>query len=218
VTPRRTWILLALGLLAASLACGEPPGAEPAPRRPVDQVVAKLRLAGVPFDAPQAKPDFALRDTRGRPFDFRRDTQGVLTLLFFGYTHCPDVCPVHLANIASALATEPQIRDRVKVVFVAVDPQRDTPERVREWLDRFDHHFIGLVGTPEEVRQAQVAAGVPPATVGARWEGGYAVDHAAWVVLYTADGWGRLRYPFGTRQREWAHDLAILATDGWPAA
>lgn len=178
--------------------------------------MAELRLAGAPVEEPARKPDFVLTDTRGEPYAFRPETAGRLTLLFFGYTSCPDVCPVHLANLAAALRGDPEVRRAVEVVFVGVDPERDTPERLRSFLDGFDPSFVGLTGSPEALAAAQRAAGVPEAFVDATWEGGYSVSHAGWILVYTPDGRARLKYPFGTRQKEWAHDLGVLVRRGWP--
>lgn len=182
------------------------------------EVVERLRLSGVPFSVPLPKPHFTLTDTSGHPFHFHAETQGYLTLLFFGYTHCPDVCPVHMANIAAVLKREPDLRSELKVVFVGVDAPRDTPKAVRAFLDKFDPSFIGLTGTPAQLKRAELAAAVPPSFVQKRFKGGYTVSHAAWVLLYTRDDLSHLRYPFGTRQSQWAHDLAVLAKGGWPAS
>ncbi|MGH7658720.1 MAG: SCO family protein, partial [Gemmatimonadales bacterium] len=163
-------------------------------------------LRGVAVVPPGPKPEFTLTDTEGEPFDFREKTDGTLTLLFFGYTNCPDVCPLHMANIAAVLRTLP-IRDarRVSVVFVTTDPGRDTPERLRAWLRDFDPRFIGLTGTPEELQTAQAAAGVPAAIVEpSSSHADYAVGHAGQVLAYTADNRYRAAYPFGTRQEDWA--------------
>lgn len=168
---------------------------------------------------PQAAPDFRLTTTDGTAFDFRRDTKGALALLFFGYTHCPDVCPVHIANLGRVIKAMP-MEDvaRIKVVFVTTDPARDTPERLRNWLDNFHASFIGLVGTEEEIRQAQAAAGLIPAAREAPDSanpGAYFVSHAAQVIAFTSDGLAHVVYPFGVRQQDWANDLPILAR-GWP--
>src|SRR6185369_9103221 len=88
---------------------------------------------------PLTKPQFTLTNTSGASFDFRAETQGYVTLLFFGYTHCPDECPLHMAAIATSLKQlAPEVRGQVKVVFVTADPARDTPSVLRAWLDRFD--------------------------------------------------------------------------------
>ena len=179
---------------------------------------------GVRAPEPIAKPSFVLADTEGRPYDFRKETDGRLTLLFFGYTHCPDVCPVHLANIAAVLREMPyDDRQRVKVVFVSTDPERDTPARIREWLDAFDPAFVGLRGTLAEVNAIQAtmglgaAAPVAPGTPGAgtATDGGYTVGHAGQVIAFTPDDRAHLLYPFGTRQRDWAADLPKLVHERW---
>jgi len=211
-----------LGYLAIAIAvaaCGPPADDSNAPADPSRAIVRRLGLHGEPVPAAARRPDFVLTDTEGRSFDFRRDTEGRLTLLFFGYTNCPDICPVHLANLSAVLdMAPPDLRSQVRVVFVGVDAGRDTPERVREWLSHFDPSFVGLTGTQEQLDAAQVAAGVPPAFVDDEWEGGYSVGHAAWIALFTADDRAQLRYPFGIRQSEWAHDLEILVERGWPDA
>src|SRR3982750_1080321 len=97
---------------------------------------------------PLPKPRFVLTDTSGAPFDFWNRTQGSVTLLFFGYTECPDQCPLHMAKIGVALKSlPPGVADQVKPVFVTTDPARDTPAVLRRWLDHFDPHFVGLTGT-----------------------------------------------------------------------
>ena len=88
------------------------------------------RLFGIELPNPGPKPDFTLTDFAGRRFEFRRATDGRLTFLFFGYTHCPDICPVHMANLAAVIARLPRAEaDRVRVIFVTTDPRRDTPGR-----------------------------------------------------------------------------------------
>ena len=105
-------------------------------------------LRGWVIDTPVPKPDLTLTDTNGEAFDLRAETEGYLTLVFFGYTYCPDVCPVHMANLGAVFGDLiPEVRDRIKVVFVSTDPERDTPERLRSWLDNFDRSFVGLRGT-----------------------------------------------------------------------
>src|SRR5258708_39236525 len=105
---------------------------------------------------PLPKPNFTLIDTSGAPFDFWSRTQGYVTLLFFGYAHCPDQCPLHLENIAIALKKMPSgLDDHVKLVFVTTDPVRDTPQGLRSWLDRFYRRFLALTGGEPSTRAAQ---------------------------------------------------------------
>ena len=181
-----------------------------------DRVVAELGLHGIAL-GPLERPDFVLTESEGAAYDFRAETGRGVTLLYFGYTSCPDICPVHFSNIAAALRQVPsEVRRGVTVVFVGVDAPRDTPERVREWLDFFDADFVGLTGTEEELEAAQIAARAPPAFVDEQFEGGYSVAHAGWLFLYTQDDLMHLRYPAGVRQSGWAHDLDVLVREGWP--
>lgn len=170
-------------------------------------------LQGVVVDPAQPKPSFTLTDTDGNPYDFAAETEGKLTLLYFGYLNCPDICPVHLAQIAETFDVIPEIARDAAVVFVSVDPDRDSPEEIREFLDRFDDRFIGLTGTREELDEAQTAAGACCAVISGEGED-YTVDHAGWVISYAPDGLNHAIYPFGVRQSEWNNDLQILAKLG----
>lgn len=167
-------------------------------------------LQGVVIENPSPKPSFTLTDTENHPYDFAAETEGKLTLLYFGYLNCPDICPVHLAQIAEVFDREPEVARDTEVVFVSVDPDRDSPEAIRRFLDNFDSDFVGLTGTREELNAAQTAAGVPPAILVGEGDD-YTVDHAGWVIAYAADGLNHAIYPFGVRQSEWANDLKILA-------
>jgi protein SCO1 len=168
------------------------------------------RFAGVELPDPVDKPHFVLTDTEGEPYDFAAETEGQVALLYFGYTSCPDICPIHLAQVADVLS-RPGMPEDVTVVFVSVDPGRDTPAVIRDWLDKFDTDFVGLTGTEAELVAAQEAAHVPVADVqddGAQAD--YLVGHAGQVLAYAPDGRGYTAYPFGTRQTQWAHDLPVL--------
>lgn len=195
----RRWLLL--GLLAG---CSSRPKAE-----------LSGDLTGWALPDAVARPAFTLQAADG-PFDFVARTRGRLTLLFFGYLHCPDVCPATMQNIA-AVTTRMTSRERsqVTVVFVTTDPGRDSLPLIRDWLKRFDPEFIGLTGSVAELEAAQRAAGVAPA-IRDTANGNYSVSHAAQVLVYSPDDSGHVVYPFGTRQSEWAADLPKLLTR-WPA-
>ncbi len=197
----RVLALLALPLLAACEAGSAAPAAG--------------GFEGVRLQAPLPRPHFTLSDTRGRPFSFGEETRGELTLLYFGYTHCPDVCPVQMANLAAALErASPEVRRRTRVVFVTVDPERDTPERLRRWLDAFDPRFVGLRGSEAQVDSIERGLGLGVAArdsaAAGPGTGAYAVGHAAQVVAFTPDDSAHVLYPFGTRQAQWARDLPRL--------
>ncbi len=167
---------------------------------------------GLPLQPALPRPSFTLTDTRGAPYAFARETRGQLTFLFFGYTNCPDVCPVHVANIASVLHTLPgEDQTKTRFVFVTLDPARDSLPALRAWLDHFDKRFIGLRGDAAEVNRIMATLGMPPALIGAPDKNGYyEVGHSAAVVVFTADDSAHVAYPFGTRQEDWAEDIPRL--------
>ncbi len=189
------------------LACSSPP------TRPL----SPNGFIGVEVDVLRPIPTVPFRDTRGEPFDLAAAAEGKVLLLFFGYTNCPDICPVHLANIAAVIKRMPDaVQREVLTVFVTADPSRDTLPRLHEWVTGFDREFVGLTGDQWAIDSAQVALGLVPAvldTVNKSREE-YLVGHAGQVIAFTKDGLARVHYPFGTRQRDWATDLPKLLA--WP--
>ena len=165
---------------------------------------------------PLPKPKFTLTDTSGAPFDFWSETQRYVTLLFFGYTHCPDECPLHMANIASSLQQlPPEVRGQIKVVFVTTDPARDSAPELRAWLDNFDKGFIGLTGSEAAITAAQRAALIPPASKTAHNSHNYGVNHASFILAYTKDNLAHVIYPGGVTPEDWAEDLPLLVKEAW---
>jgi len=200
------WLIAVFGTL---LACSR----ESRDDKP-EQAVGVMGLRGTALSAPLAKPAFVLTRSDGSPYDFARETSGKVALLFFGYTHCPDVCPLHMANIAAVLKRMSwEDREAVEVVFVTTDPERDTAPRLNDWLAEFDPSFVGLRGPIDDVNEIQRSLGLAPATrqaSGADSTQGYLVRHAAQVIAFGRDDVARVVYPFSTRQDDWAHDLPIL--------
>src|SRR5437660_8147028 len=112
---------------------------------------------------PLPKPRFVLTDTSGAPFDFWTRTSGSVTLLFLGYTSCPDQCPMHMSNIGVALKKLPAaIADQVKLVFVTTDPTRDTPVGCAKWVFNSDVTLAGLTEAERRSVRARKPPGVPP--------------------------------------------------------
>ena len=165
---------------------------------------------------PLPKPKFVLTDTSGAAFDFRQRTEGYVTLLFFGYTNCPDECPMHMSNLGAALKKLPaSVADQVKFVFVTTDPARDSPAAVRRWLDSFDRHFIGLTGTERAMEAVERAAGVPLAAKTGLASANYGVSHANFVLAYSKDNLAHVIYPGGISKDDWVHDLPLLINETW---
>jgi protein SCO1/2 len=182
---------------------------------PAQQVVNETYRGGM-ITPPLPKPKFVLTETSGAPFDFWSRTQGTVTLLFFGYTYCPDQCPMHMANIGVALKKLPSaVADQVKLVFVTTDPARDTPLVLRRWLDHFDKRFVGLTGTEATLVTVQRSAGVPIAKRTEPRNDAYSVAHANFVVAYTKDNLAHVIYPGGVNRDDWVHDLPLLVKETW---
>lgn len=224
---RRTAALGLAVLIGAGLSgCGTGPTAAPAPPPPYH---------GQQPERPAARASFMLTDTDGRRYDFAERTRGRPTLLYFGYTSCPDECPTAMADIAGAVRRAPaDVRDDLEVVFVTADPDRDTGAVLRRWLDGYDVAVVGLRGTAAEVEAAHRAVGVrPPAkegplpTLPGRPDAhehrpgtaphshagplGYGVGHADVIFAYDAADRLAVTYPGGVLPADLAADLPLLA-------
>ena len=174
--------------------------------------------------APAKRTDFKATDITGADFGhkleltdhngIRRglgDFRGKLIVLFFGYTHCPDVCPTTLADVAAALKSmKPEESARVQVLFVSVDPERDSPEMLKQYVPYFNPSFLGLRGTPEEIPAAAKEFHIYHRRHDEPGTTGYLVDHTA--GSYVLDRRGRLRLflPFAQSPMDIAHDLNLL--------
>lgn len=203
-------LLFALALAGASAlsACGSGKDNQPAKL----DFSAAPAFRGVRQVPPIEMPDLTLTDPEGLPFRLREQTAEKVTLLYLGYTHCPDVCPTHMAQVARALDELPaNTALRVSVVFITTDPERDTPEVLRNWLDLLDERVVGLTGTREEIDRAQGLLGVNPASRTDLGGGNYAVNHAAFVMAFTPeDQKARLVYPADMSSGDYAADLRAL--------
>ena len=193
-------------LVAALAGCG---GSTPAPAAALSAAPTPAgAYRGLQLDPPQPRPTFTLVDGAGDHFDFAARTRGRPTLLFFGFTHCPDVCPTTMADVAAALrgVAEP-LRGSVRVVFVTTDPARDTPQVLDTWLRNFDEElpvrFVGLTGTVAQVEAAQAAARVPVATDGGQ-------THSAQLLLYGPDDYARVAYVGGSTPDDIRQDLPLV--------
>ncbi len=229
--------LLRAVLLAAPLVAGCSAGVAPAPAAP--SAGAAFHGDEPPGELP-SRPSFVLTDTEGERYDFAEETGGHPTLLYFGYTNCPDECPTAMADIAAALrSAKPEIAGKTRVVFVTTDPDRDRAPVLRRWLDRFDTDVVGLTGTQAEVDAAQEAVGVAPAAKGGpvptlpgrpdehvHAEGtaphthdgplGYGVGHADVIFAYDTEDRLPVTYPGGTRPSDLAADLPLLVPGDAP--
>ncbi|WP_374450265.1 SCO family protein [Stella sp.] len=136
--------------------------------------------------------DFTMADHRGRTFT-QADLRGRPSLVFFGFTHCPDVCPTTLSDMSGWLADLGGDADRLAAVFVSVDPDRDTPEVLRPYMEPFDPRIRALTGTAAELQATAAHFGAAYRRVETSGAGGYTMDHTA--LVYMLDAGGRF---FGT--------------------
>ena len=150
--------------------------------------------------------------TRANGDSFRlSEMRGKVVLLFFGYTSCPDVCPTTLAELKQALEKlGAENAKQVQVLFVTVDPQRDTPERIQEYVDHFNQDFIGLSGTESNLANVWKNYGVFRETVESASAAGYVVNHTARVTLIDQAGNMRVSFAFDTPVKDIVHDLKLL--------
>ncbi len=212
----RVAALLAAGLVLT--ACGSDDGEQAAAAEGHDHSggpAATLEgpgdeYAGIDLRDPYQRPSFTLTDGTGAEYDFAAATAGKPTLLFFGYTNCPDICPTTMADVALALRdVDPALAAQVQVVFVTTDPEFDTPQVLGEYLDRFDAdlptQFTGLTGPQEVVDQAQLSAGVPLAEDDGRL-------HSSLLLLYGADDQAHVAFDAGNTASDIAGDLEAVTS------
>jgi len=167
-------------------------------------------LSGSPVDPPFTVSSQELVDTDGEPFSLTEDSEKRLTLVFFGYTNCPDICDKVLSNLSSAMTRLSDAdHDQVDVVFVTTDPERDTEEVVRRYVDRYDPEFIGVTGELGDIEQVAASVGVG---MGEKLpSGGYEVDaHTTTVTGIDIDDEAPIYWSQDTSPSEFAEDIHTL--------
>ncbi|OKI99372.1 hypothetical protein AMK18_19890 [Streptomyces sp. CB01249] len=153
-------------VVAAALALSACGGSDNDSKKPVADVSMQTKTqAATVLDQPFTKPDLVLTNTHGKKYDLRKETKGKPTLIYFGYTNCPDVCPLIMSNIAIAKKALPKAdQDDLRVVFVTTDPERDTPASLGSWLKAQDPSFVGLTGDFPAIQAGarQIGIGISP--------------------------------------------------------
>jgi protein SCO1 len=225
-SPTRRWAALTVAALLGLSACAGSSDDRGDEGRPA--VVTDLNpdlLHGTVVDS-MARPPQVLRDTAGQRFSLADRPDDELTTLFFGYTHCPDICPTTMADLAAARAQLPdELRERVQVVFVTEDPARDTDRALRRWLDAYDPSFVGLRGGNatskamlEELYLPKTKADPDPEKAikhpgsdeGHHHDHGrYGIEHAS-VVYAFGPGGSTVIYTSGATPSEYAEDFSRL--------
>lgn len=171
---------------------------------------APLGLKAGVFEPARMAPDFAVRGSDGKELKLSA-FRGKLVVLEFGYTSCVDVCPVSLAMLAQARKQLGALASQVQVIYVTVDPERDTPERMRKYLGAFDPAILGGTGTPEQMAKVRKDYGISATKKmidGSKTE--YVVGHSSFLYFIDREGKLRALLPYGRTADDVAHDAAIL--------
>ena len=193
------WLAAACTLAVFTLA-----GCQPAPQPPAFQATD---ITGATFAR-----DFRLTDHNGQVRTLA-DFKGKVVAVFFGYIHCPDVCPTTLADFAAALQQLGPQADQVQVIFVTLDPQRDTPDLLKQFVPAFNPGFLGMVTDAETLRQLAKEYKVVYQKTSVKATDDYLIDHSAGTYIYDPQGNLRLLMPYGSSPDVIAQDLkTLLAT------
>ncbi len=189
------------GLLLSLLvvACGN---------QPLDP--SKFKGSVMPVQIPA--PDFELTNADGetvRLSDFKDE----IVLLYFGYTFCPDVCPTSLSDLSRVQRKLDDNGEKIQVIMVSVDPERDSPKKLSEYVQHFHPTFIGLTGSKEEIDAAAKGYGVYYEKHEGTEASGYLVDHTARIFVIEPDGLYRLSFGFGTPVDDIVSDLRLILKD-----
>ncbi len=164
---------------------------------------------GTLYDPAQPAPEFTLARADGQPFRLSAE-KGRLVFLYFGYTSCPDVCPTTMSDLRQVRQAVGAKADQFDVVFVTVDPDRDTPDKMQQYASAFDPGFVGLSGSMDELQPVWAEYGVYRKIEASTSSTNYSVTHSSLLYLIDQDGNLRLSYSFGTSPDDIAHDVNLL--------
>ena len=159
------------------------------------------------FNPPREAPDFSVRGSDGSALTLSH-YRGKVVVLGFGYTHCPNVCPATLAVLALAQRKLGAPAAQVQVIYLTVDPERDSADRLKQYLASFDPTFVGGTGTPQQMAAVRKSYGVTAEKHGTGSD--YAVAHSSFVYLITREGKLRALMPFGHKADDYVHDISLL--------
>jgi len=173
----------------------------------------KLQFHGVDITGAEYGRKLDLTDQDGKPRTLA-DFKGKVTVVFFGYTQCPDVCPTTMTELAQVKKSLGADGERVQGVFVTVDPERDKPELLKAYMANFDPGFVALRGTPEQTQAAAKEFKVFFAKVPGKTEGSYTMDHTAGSYVFDASGRLRLFVRYGSGAEALTADLKSLLAAG----
>ncbi|MGW8390714.1 SCO family protein [Pseudoduganella sp. HUAS MS19] len=187
-------LFAALCMLLALAACGE----------------KQLKFENTDLTGLEYGKGFSLNDHSGKPVTLE-SYKGKVVVLFFGFTHCPDVCPTTMAEMSAVMKELGPDADKVQVLFATLDPERDTRELLSQYVPGFDPRFVGLYGTPEQTAATAKEFKVFYQKVAGKTAGSYTIDHTAGSYVFDKNGKLRLFLRHGGGPAPIVHDLKLLA-------
>ena len=203
----KLWLAIAVGLLAGLLmgwlVIGAVNGRLP---------FGRPEFHGMVMQSPDPVINFTLL-SGGEQEVSLRDFRDKVVLIYFGYTFCPDVCPATMTELSTAMDTLGKDGDDVQIIMISVDPLRDTPDIVDEYVKQFDPAFVGLTGTDDQIASVAIPLGIYYEKHDGTPASGYLIDHTATVAVIDKDGFLRLIYPFDTPGEDIAQDMRYLLRD-----
>lgn len=163
---------------------------------------------GTVIQSPDPSYNFTLTSVNGdvSPSDYR----GKIVLIYFGYTFCPDICPATLASVAQALRDMGTKAEDIQLIMVSLDPGRDTPEKLAEYVAHFHPSFIGITGTQAQLDEVASLYGIYYQKTQGSDASGYLIDHTATLLVLDREGYLKLVFPFGVTPQEIADDLKYM--------
>jgi protein SCO1/2 len=189
-------LIAVLFMLLALVACGE----------------KQLKFENTDLTGLDYGKGFSLNDHTGKPVTL--DTyKGKVVVLFFGFTHCPDVCPTTMAEMSAVMKELGPDADKVQVLFATLDPERDTKELLSQYVPGFDPRFVGLYGTPEQVAATAKEFKVFYQKVPGKTPDSYTIDHTAGSYVFDKNGKLRLFLRHGGGPAPVVHDLKLLVAN-----
>jgi protein SCO1/2 len=162
--------------------------------------------AGI-FNPAREAPDFSVRGSDGAALTLSH-YRGKVVVLGFGYTSCPNVCPATLAVLALAHRKLGALASQVQVIYLTVDPERDSADKLKQYLAAFDPSFVGGTGTAAQMAAVRSSYGVTAEKVGAGSD--YGISHSSFIYLITREGKLRALMPFGHKADDYVHDISML--------
>lgn len=206
--------LATVALCASAAGCSDDESSSARADNPAGVIVSSAdegRFTGAEPVAPYSMPDVTLTATNGEPFNLITDTGYPNTIVFYGYTHCTEVCPLVMSDLTAAYLQLPQeVRDATQVVYVTTDPARDSPQVLRRYLDGYDPDFVGLTGDLHDIVTAATAMGVAIEGKERLPSGGYDVGHGAQVIGFH-DNDADVIWTEGTPAGDISRDIVELA-------